>query len=136
MKVFFDNCTAPVMAHTLHGFISNDGHEAVHLRDLPLAHPNDVEWIRYLAQDGVDWIVITGDGRIRKNKPEREAFRQARLKGIVLAPAFQKTPMSRCCAVLVDRWPYLLDTMGRFNPPVLFEMGIKFSGKFTQLTMG
>jgi predicted nuclease of predicted toxin-antitoxin system len=135
MKVFFDNCTSPVMASTLHGYIANFGHAAVHIRDLPLRHPTDVQWIEHLAADRDDWIVITGDDRIRRNKPERIAFRQARLKGVVLAAAYQKTSMNRCCAVLVHQWPSLLETMSRFAPPVLLEMSINFSGKFKQLSL-
>lgn len=91
--------------------------------------------IEYLAKDGSDWIVISGDDRIHRNKPERSAFRQARLKGVVLAAAYQKTPMHRCCAVIVHQWPSLLETMSRFEPPVLFEMSINFSGKFKQLSL-
>jgi hypothetical protein len=135
MKVLFDNCTSPVMARTLNGFISHQGHSAIHLRDLPLDHPADVDWIRYLRDDGGDWIVITGDARIQRNKPERAAFRQASLKGVVLASAYQKMPMHRCCAVIIYQWPALLDTMARFDPPVLMEMSVKFSGRFKQLTL-
>jgi len=135
MKVFFDNCTSPVMARTLHGFISGDGHEAVHIRDLPSNIRTDIQWIEYLAPDRHQWIVVTGDDHIRRNKAERAAFSQARLKGIVLAAAYQKTPMHRCCAVIVHQWPSLLDTMSRFDPPVLFEMSINFSGKFKQLSL-
>lgn len=135
MKVFFDNCTSPVMASTLHGFISGYGHEAFHIRSLLPENTTDVQWMDYLAASRDDWIIITGDGRIRRNKPERMAFRQARLKGVVLAPAFQKVPMHQRCAVIVNQWPNLLDTMSRFAPPVLFEMSIKFSGKFSQLSL-
>jgi hypothetical protein len=135
MKVLFDNCTSPVMASTLHGFVSNWGHAAVHIRDLPLSHPTDIQWMEYLAEDRGDWIVVTGDHRIHRNRPERVAFSQARLKGVVLAAAYQKTPMHRCCAVIVHQWPGLLDTMSRFDPPVLFEMSINFSGKFKQLSL-
>ena len=130
MKVLFDNCTSPVMARTLHGFISNFGHSAVHLRDLPFHHPSDVEWIGHLGDEPGEWIVVTGDDRIRRNRAERAAFRNADLKGVVLAAAYQKTPLHRCCAVLVHQWPNLLDTMARFEPPVLFEMSINFSGRF------
>jgi hypothetical protein len=111
MKVFFDNCTSPVMARTLHGFISRDRHEAVHVRDLPLTHPTDVQWIDYLAAERGDWIVITGDGRIRRNRAEWAAFRQAGLKGVVLAPAYQKTPLHKQCAVLLYQWPDLVEMM-------------------------
>jgi hypothetical protein len=38
-------------------------------------------------RDDGPWIIITGDGRILKNKPERTALRQAGLSGFVLSPA-------------------------------------------------
>ena len=133
MKVLFDNCTSPVMASTLNGFIQGDGHEAVHLRDLPLDHPTDVEWIEYLARTGDEWLVVTGDQRIRKNKAEAQAFRRAHLRGIILASAYQRTPMHRCCAVIVHQWPTLFETIRKFDPPFMLEMSINFSGRFKQL---
>ena len=135
MKVFFDNCTSPVMARTLHGFISGENNSAVHLRDLPLHHPKDVEWIKFLSEEGSEWIVVTGDDRIRRNKAERTAFRQANLKGVVLSSAYEKSPMSRRCAALICQWPKLIDTMARFDPPILFEISINFSGRFKQLSL-
>ncbi|MGK9233024.1 hypothetical protein KXS07_15335 [Inquilinus limosus] len=134
MKVFFDNCLSPVMASTLHGYIANYGHSAIHVRNLPLTHPTDVQWIEYLAADRDDWIVFTGDGRIRRNRAEWAAFRQAGLKGVVLAPAYQKTPLHKQCAVILYQWPDLVETMARFDPPVLLEMSIKFRGRFKVLT--
>jgi hypothetical protein len=133
MNVLFDNCTSPVMASTLNGFIENDGHRAVHLRQLPMQHPKDIEWINYLSASDVEWLVITGDQRIRKNKAEAQAFRRARLRGVVLAAAYQKTQMSRCCAVLIDQWPRLYDTIRRFDPPFMLELSINFRGNFKQL---
>lgn len=123
------------MATTLNGYVSQLGHQAIHLRDLPLKTPTDIEWIDHLKADNADWIIITGDDRIRRNKAERMAFRQANLKGVVLAAAYQKTPMNRCCAVLVHQWPNLVETMERFDPPVLLEMSINFSGRFKQLSL-
>ncbi len=135
MNVLFDNCTSPVMARTLNGFVSNYGHEASHIRDLPLANPTDLEWIEYLRLDHRDWLVITGDDRIRRNKAERLAFRNSNLRGVVLAPAYQKTPLHRNCAVVVYQWPVLLETVKRFEPPILFEMSINFNGKLKQLSL-
>lgn len=135
MKVLFDNCTSPVMAATLDGFIRHEGHTALHLRHLPLKDPKDVEWIGHLAATGDEWLVVTGDQRIRRNKAEAQAFRYARLKAVVLASAYQKTSMNRCCAVLIDQWPRLLDTVRRFDPPMMLEMSINFRGNFRQLTV-
>jgi hypothetical protein len=121
------------MASTLNGFIQSDGHEAVHIRDLPLEHPTDVEWIEYLSQTGDEWLVVTGDQRIRRNRAEAQAFRRAHLRGVILASAYQKTPMHRCCAVLVHQWPNLFETVQKFDPPFMLEMSINFSGRFKQL---
>lgn len=134
MRVLFDNCTSPIMAATLNGFIANDGHRAVHIRELPLEHPTDIQWMSYLAESNDDWLVITGDQRIRRNKAEAQAFRRANLRGVVLGAAYQRTPMHRCCAVIVYQWPALFDTVARFEPPFLLEMSINFSGKFRQLS--
>jgi predicted nuclease of predicted toxin-antitoxin system len=135
MRVLFDNCTSPVMARTLDGFIRSDGHSAVHIRDLPLSHPTDLEWIGYLRNSNEEWIVVTGDMRLHRNAAERAAFRQARLKGVVLAAAYQKSPSHKVCAVMIHQWPALIETLSRFDPPFLVEMSINFSGRFKQLSL-
>ena len=133
MNVLFDNCTSPVMAATLNGFIQSDGHQALHVRDLPLCHPTDIEWINYLAETRQEWLLITGDQRIRKNRAEAQAFRSAMLRGVILAASYQRTPMHRCCAVIIYQWPVLLETAKKFEAPFMIEMSINFSGRFKQL---
>ncbi len=135
MNVLFDNCTSPIMASTLNGFIESDGHRAIHLRQLSMQHAKDIEWINYVSASGSEWLVVTGDQRIRKNKAEAQAFRQAGLRGVVLAAAYQKTQISRCCAVLIDQWPRLYDTIRRFDPPFMLELSINFRGNFKQLPL-
>ena len=39
----------------------------------------DVEWITTLASDIPPWIVLSGDGRILRNKVEVKALSEARL---------------------------------------------------------
>jgi hypothetical protein len=50
--VLFDNCTPPVFATTLDGFISAYGYRAFHIKDLPGLpngrHSTDLEWIDHL----------------------------------------------------------------------------------------
>lgn len=135
MNILFDNCTSPVMASTLHGFIRSDGHHALHIRDLPLSHPTDIEWINYLAGTKQEWLVITGDQRIRKNRAEAQAFRNASLRGVILASSYQRTPMHRCCSVIVYQWPNLFDTVKKFEPPFMIEMSINYNGRFKQLSV-
>ena len=113
MKVFFDNCTAPVLATTLDAFISGDGHRSFHIRDVPGLpsgrDSKDVDWIDHLRRSTDHWIFVSGDLRILRNAPERAALRSAGLHGFVLAPAYQRTPPNQVVATLIWKWPQLLD---------------------------
>ena len=126
MKVFFDNCTSPTLAATLDAFVAHSGHSAVHIRDLPCGRDaTDFAWIDYIASTNLVWLVITGDGRIQKNKAERHAFRQANLRGVALAPAYQKTPLNQQAAILLWRWPDIEGLTRTITPPFLFELPMK-----------
>lgn len=104
LKVLFDNCTSPVLAATLGGYLNHLGHEAIHLKDLPCGrHATDLEWMEYLRKDRSEWVVVTADSRIQKNRAERVAYRQANLRGFVLAPAYQKTPLNQTASFLLWR---------------------------------
>jgi hypothetical protein len=133
VKVFFDNCTSPVLADTLNGFIKHLEHEAVHLRDRFAPDTPDVEWITTLGEDSETWIVITGDDRIRKNKAERAAYRQAGLRGFVLARAYHTTGHNITASVLVRRWPDIEDVVRRIAPPFLMEMPINYGSRLKSL---
>ena len=53
---------------------------ASHIHDLPCGrHASDTKWMAYLASTDDDWLVVTGDRRIQKNKTERAAFLQAKI---------------------------------------------------------
>ncbi len=88
-----------------------------------------------LARSGDDWIVITGDGRIHRNKAERAAFRQAGLKGFVLAPSYQKTPLNQVASILVWRWPAMEDLIRLVAAPALLEIPINRAARFTTLPL-
>ena len=136
MKLFFDNCTSPVLAETLGGFVGHLGHQAHHIRNLPCGpHAEDTMWIRMLADSGEEWVVITGDGRIQRNKAERAAYRQAGLKGFVLAPAYQKTPLHEAAALLVWRWPTMEDLLRLIQAPALNEVPINRNSGFRSLPL-
>lgn len=140
MKVFFDNCTSPVFAGSLNAFIEPLGHKARHVRFMPdygFAHnTEDVDWIAGLgAEPAANWIVVTGDQRIRKNIAERTAWIKAGLKAFVLAPAYQKTPINQCAAVLLWRWPEMEKFISLAAPGSMFEMSINRKTGFTPLAV-
>lgn len=136
MRAFFDNCTSPTLAATIDGFVRHRAHGAVHIRDLPCGrHATDIEWIQYLASTGDDWLVITGDGRIQKNRAERLAFRQAGLRGFVLAPAYQKTPLHHQASFLLWRWLDVEDLIRLTAAPFLFELPMSRTSQIRALSL-
>lgn len=133
MRVFFDNCTSPVLAETLNGYLRHRSDSASHIRDLPCGrHASDLDWMAYLAGTGDNWLVVSGDKRIQKNKAERAAFRQAGLKGFVLASGYQKTPIHQQASFLIWRWPDI-DGLLKLAPPFLFEIPMHRQAGFRQL---
>lgn len=134
MKIFFDNCTPPPLAETLDGFVRHLDHSAHHIKDLPCGrNATDIQWIEMLAADNRSWIVITGDGRIYKNPPERAAFKQAGLFGFVLAPAFQSFPMNQRASFLLWRWPDMMQAIRLFAAPALVELPAHRTSRLRQL---
>lgn len=139
MKVLFDNCTAPVLASTLNGYIQHEGHSAFHIKDVPGLpkgrNSTDLEWIELLRSAPERWMFITGDGRVVKNPPERAALRSAGLHGFVLAPAFQKTPMYQIASLLIWKWPELLQVTDLLSAPTMNEISINRSTKLKALPL-
>jgi hypothetical protein len=137
VRVFFDNCTSPVLATTLHGFISQASHSAIHIKDASCGrNATDQEWIAMLAREPTQrWVVVTGDGRLAKNKAERAAFRAAGLFGFVLAPTYQKTPLHQVASLLLWRWPEMEQLVGLVDGPALYEIPMARSGKLRQLPL-
>ena len=80
-------------------------------------------------RDDGPWIIITGDGRILKNKPERTALRQSNLSGFVLAPAYQKMPINQVASILIWRWPEMEHLLGLVAGPALYELPINRTSK-------
>lgn len=123
MKVFFDNCVSPVLAASLGGFVAHQGDEAVHIKDLDCGrHAPDLVWITMLAESRQEWLVITGDRRLQRNRAERLAFRQAGLRGIVLAGAYQTFAVNQQASFLLWRWPDVQAIVRLTEPPFLFEL--------------
>ena len=123
------------MARTLAGYLYDRGIEVAHARDLDFHKMKDIEWIQELGSATDDWLVISGDGRIHRNRAEREAFRRAGLGMFVLAPAYQKTPMGRCCGFLVANWDGLLDYAARTEKPFMFQLTMQVVARFKPLPL-
>ncbi|RWX74427.1 hypothetical protein EPK99_24910 [Neorhizobium lilium] len=139
MKVLFDNCTSPMYASTLHGFVSHYGHSAVHIRDLaelPKGRSStDLEWIDHLRSSGLVWSFISGDGRVLKNAAERAALRSAGLHGFILAPGYQKTPHNQVVSNLLWHWPEMQRLTEILAAPSMHEVPMKRTTKLRSLPL-
>jgi len=135
----FDNCTAPLLATTLDGFISHYGHRAFHIKDVPgLAggrNAPDMDWIERLRSAQELWIFISGDGRVLRNPPERNALRSSGLHGFILAPAYQKTPLNQVAAILLWKWPEVVQVTELLEPPAMHEIPIRKITRLRQLPL-
>lgn len=133
MKVFFDNCTSPILATTLDGYIRHFEHSAHHIRDLPCGRDaTDLEWITMLAEDSALWVVVTGDARLLRNPAGRAAYRAADLCGFVLSRGYQTTPMHQCASLLLWRWPEIEQLANLVAGPALYELPINRRSKVRQ----
>jgi PIN like domain len=106
------------------------------MSDYGFAHDTaDVDWIKRLGADQSVWIVVSGDLRIRKNPAERTAWKRAGLKGFVLAPAYQKSPINQGASVLLWRWPAMEQFISAAAPGSMFELSINRRTGFTPLAV-
>ncbi|MEW9308061.1 MULTISPECIES: hypothetical protein [Labrys] len=133
----FDNCTSPVLASTLDGYITHLGHRAFHIKDVPGLpggrNAKDVDWINHLRSSPEVWIFVTGDSRVLKNPAERAALRSAGLHGFVLAPAYQKSPSHLIASTIVLKWPELEQFTKLVAAPSMFEIPIGKNTKLKQI---
>ena len=137
MKVFFDNCTSPVLADILDSLLSADRDGAHHIRGLPElgldASTPDIAWMNALSSHSNEWVVSTGDDRIHRNRIERQAWLRAGLKGFVLARGYQKMPIHQQASNLLWRWPEMKRFIESAAKASLFELPVKRSAGFRSL---
>jgi hypothetical protein len=140
VKIFFDNCTSPILANVLDALVRRDGHQACHIRFMREFGFNertkDLDWIVKLSTDReFDWIVISEDDRIRRVTAERVAWKKARLKGFVLASGYQKMPLNQRASNLIWRWPEMETFIQSAAAGSMFELPVKRSAGFRALAI-
>lgn len=96
----------------------------------------DVEWITRLGQDRpVDWIIITGDDNVRRNKAERVAWVRSGLRGFVPASGLLKMPLNQQAAIILWRWPEMRRVIGSMAGGTMLELPVNRSTKFKALSV-
>lgn len=75
MRFFFDNNLSPKLARSLDVLVRPE-HQVVHLKEKFSADASDVVWMRSLAKEP-DWVIVSGDLKIRRNPHEIKAWQEA-----------------------------------------------------------
>lgn len=106
MNFFFDRCMSPRLARMVDEFEeyhTTRHHDSRFENDTP-----DVEWLAALAADDEPWIVISGDGRILRNKVERQALREAGLTFFCMGSSWSHMRIHEYAWKFIKVWPEIV----------------------------
>lgn len=120
------------MARTLASFLNDDRRRIVHLRSVLPQDASDLDWIRHVAQEPGDWIVVTRDRRILTRRSERIALKQARLRVLAMSAGLLKLPHHEQVARLIQQWPRVESVMSEVAPPAGYRLPPKWNAQLEQ----
>jgi hypothetical protein len=123
VKIIIDENLPPALARALAAIFKGQ-HEIIHLRDRFGAGVTDIEWIGALNQEG-NWVVISGDRRITRNKAEYQAFRASRLIGFFLSAGLQKSKLIKQLERILALWENIEALCSRVEGGAVFELPMK-----------
>lgn len=133
MKVILDENLSPAIARALDELF-RPKHSIVHQRTRFGPAVTDVEWIKKLSVEG-NWVVISGDRRITKNRAEYHAFRDSSLVGFFLSKGLYKAPVAKQAERLLALWPVIEQQATIVQGGAMFELPMT-STKIKQLKRG
>lgn len=125
MKVVLDENLAPALARALDALFKGE-HTVVHLRDKFGRGVTDQRWIEDLSQDG-QWVVISGDRRITRNRAEYQAFRNSRLIGFFLSKGLHKAKVAKQMERILAMWENMMTLAASVEGGAMFELPMKGS---------
>src|SRR5271165_3702871 len=121
MRFFFDRNMPPQLArmvdvlereHTARSYYDDD-----RFGD---ATP-DVKWIKVLAADDPPWIIVSGDGRILKNKTELSALKEAKLTFFCLSRQWMNMNIYEQAWKFIKVWPEIVEN-AKGSTPRIYEI--------------
>jgi hypothetical protein len=95
-----------------------------HLTEKFSPDTDDPTWITSLASEG-DWIIISGDPRISRDKGPREAWHQSGLTAFFLYEKFSSKQFWKQAEFLVSWWPDIKQKAGDCRKGTGFRLNQK-----------
>jgi hypothetical protein len=114
---------SPAIARALRELFG-DEHEIITLREKFSVDISDIEWIASLSEAG-NWVTISGDRRITRNKAEYRAFRGSRLIGCFLSKALYKSKVVKQAERILALWDAIERVTQTVQGGAMFEMPIR-----------
>lgn len=120
MTFFTDECFIYKANALLEAF--DRTHEIRALVDhFPRSTP-DVDWIAAVSKWETKPVVVSGDGRILRNKVERAVLKEAQLTWFCLASGWTNLDWSTYAWKLIKVWPAVVGNAHRVLRPTVFEI--------------
>jgi hypothetical protein len=104
VRFFFDNCVNRKYVEALRILAAVQRYDLVHLTDIYPPNMPDVEWMSALAEQG-DWVVISADPRITRNKAERRAWQESGLTTFFFSDNWSQKQFWKQVGDLITWWP-------------------------------
>ena len=83
----------------------------------------DTEWLSVLGADDPPWIVISGDGRILKNKAERQVLQEANLTFFCMSKPWTQMTIHEYAWKFIKVWPDIVENaLASVHTPRIFEV--------------
>jgi hypothetical protein len=86
----------------------------------------DQQWIDDLSRDG-QWVMISGDRRITRNRAEYQAFRNSRLIGFFLSKGLYKSKVIKQMERILAMWENMTTIASSVGGGAMFELPMKGS---------
>ena len=121
MRFFFDRNMSPRLAAMVD--IYERDHVVTHHDDDGRFNPKttDIEWITTLAGDSPPWIILSGDGRILKNKVELAALNEAKLTFFCMSKIWSHMEIHEYSWKFIKIWPDIVE-LAKVSTPRIFEV--------------
>jgi hypothetical protein len=121
MRFFFDRNMAPQLARMVNALEREHTAQSHYDDDRFTDTTSDVEWIKVLADDDPPWVIISGDGRILKNKAELSALKEAGLTFFCLSRQWMHMKIYEQAWKFIKAWPDILEN-AKGTTPRIYEI--------------
>ena len=123
MRFFFDRNMPPQLARMVDVLEREHTARSYYDDDRFTDTTSDVEWIKRLAADDPPWIVVSGDGRILKNKIELSALKEARLTFFCLTRTWMHMKIYEQAWKFIKVWPDIVENAKGIDAQDLRDFG-------------